>query len=114
MITPSPSRSWVTGSISPVRWLGVYSRPSTSPTIPLLTFGRTRDCTSSRKSSPYHRADLKALPEEDAVREAIGKANPAPGLYFTPYCTDMKQMREPAMKEKFEKGPIAMITVSPK
>ena len=62
----------------------------------------------------YHRADHKALPEEDAIREAIGKANPAPGLYFTPYCTDMKQMREPAMKEKFEKGPIAMITVSPK
>jgi len=62
----------------------------------------------------YHRADYKALPNEQAVREALGKGNPAPGFYFTPYCADMKQMREPAMKEKFEKGPVAMITIAPK
>ena len=62
----------------------------------------------------YHRADIKALPNEDAVRDALGKGSPAPGLYFTPYCCDMKQMREPAMREKFEKGPIAMITINRK
>jgi len=62
----------------------------------------------------YHRADVKSLPNEEAVRDALGKGSPAPGLYFTPYCADMKQMNEPAIKEKFEKGPVAMITVCPK
>jgi hypothetical protein len=59
----------------------------------------------------YHRADYRGLPNEDAVRDALGKGDPAPGLYVTPYCTDMKQMEEPAMKEKYVKGPVALITV---
>src|SRR3972149_3772952 len=62
----------------------------------------------------YPRADIMSLPNEDAVREALGKGSPAPGLYFTPYCVDMKQMQEPAIKDRFEKGPVAMITVRPK
>src|SRR5262245_14229901 len=61
----------------------------------------------------YHKRDYKSLPNEEAVRAAIG-GNLAPGLYFTPYCTDMKQASEPAMKEKFIKGPVAMITIRPK
>ncbi len=62
----------------------------------------------------YHKADTKPLPNEDAVREAIARGNPAPGVYFTPYCGDMKRMQEPAIKEKFEKGPVAMLSVLPK
>lgn len=61
----------------------------------------------------YHRADYKALPDEDAVRAALGKGSPAPGLYVLPYCTDMKQMQEPGTREKFQKGPVATITVVP-
>src|SRR5262245_37970713 len=59
----------------------------------------------------YHRADYKALPNEDAVRDVLGKVSLPPGLYQMPYCTDMKQMQEPAQMAKFEKGPIATITV---
>ncbi len=62
----------------------------------------------------YHKADHQRLPGEDAVRDALGKANLAPGIYFTPYCAEMKDMNEPAMKQKFEKGPVAMVTVYPK
>jgi len=62
----------------------------------------------------YHKADYKSLPNEGTVREALAKGNLAPGIYFTPYCSDMKQMKEPAMVEKFEKGPVAHITVLPK
>jgi len=62
----------------------------------------------------YHKADYKVLPNEGAVREALAKGGPAPGVYFTPYCTDMKQMKEPAIKEKLEKGPVAMLTLYPK
>lgn len=62
----------------------------------------------------YHKADMKLLPNEDAVRDALAKGGPEPGLYFTPYCADHKQMKEPAIMAKFEKGPVAMITVYPK
>lgn len=62
----------------------------------------------------YHQADYRSLPNENAVREALTRGNPAPGIYVTPHCTDMKQMKEPAIKEKFEKGPVAILTVLPK
>jgi hypothetical protein len=61
----------------------------------------------------YHKRDYRPLPNEEAVRAAIG-GSLAPGIYFTPYCTDMKQTAEPAMKEKFVKGPVAMITIRPR
>lgn len=59
----------------------------------------------------YHGADYKALPNEDAVREALGKGSLAPGLYQLPYCADMKSMQDAAHKAKYEKGPVAVITV---
>ncbi|HXH28566.1 MAG TPA: hypothetical protein VNL37_05935 [Candidatus Polarisedimenticolia bacterium] len=62
----------------------------------------------------YHKADYRPCPEEEAVRAAIAKANPAPGLYATPYCPDMKQMKEPAIRERFDKGPVALLTVFPR
>lgn len=62
----------------------------------------------------YHKSDHKVLPDEDAVRAALSKGDPAPGQYFTPYCSSMKAMGEPANLEKFQKGPVAHITVLPK
>ncbi|HEY3176936.1 MAG TPA: hypothetical protein VGK94_14370 [Candidatus Polarisedimenticolia bacterium] len=62
----------------------------------------------------YHKSDFKPLPNDDGVREALAKGNPSPGVYFTPHCMDHKQMKEPATKEKFEKGPVAIVTVYPK
>ena len=61
----------------------------------------------------YHRADYKALPNEGAVRDALGKGTLPPGLYQLPRCGSPKEMQEPANKEKFEKGPIATIAVLP-
>ena len=62
----------------------------------------------------YHRADYKRLPSEEALREALGRADIAPGLYMTPFCDNMKELEQPAVKEKFEKGPVALITMRPK
>jgi hypothetical protein len=61
----------------------------------------------------YHKADYRPFANEAAVREALGKGSPAPGLYVTPHCTDMKQMKDPAMVAQYTKGPVAMITVLP-
>jgi hypothetical protein len=61
----------------------------------------------------YHSADHRKLPNEEAVRDALGKANLEPGMYFTPYCTHA-QMKDPAVLAQFEKGPVAIITSYPK
>jgi hypothetical protein len=62
----------------------------------------------------YHTADFRQLPAEDSVRDALGKANPSPGQYMTPYCSSHDQMKEPAVQEKFNKGPVAILTIYPK
>jgi len=62
----------------------------------------------------YHKADMRALPGEEGVREALARANPSPGLYFTPYCAGHAQMKDPSVKAKFEKGPVAILTILPR
>jgi hypothetical protein len=62
----------------------------------------------------YHKSDYKALPQEEGIRDALRKADAAPGVYFTPYCADMKEMKKPEMMEKYAKGPVALITLYPK
>lgn len=62
----------------------------------------------------YHKNDYKRVPNEEGVRAAIAKGDPAPGIYFTPYCSDMKLMKDPAIQKQFETGPVTMLTVMPK
>ena len=57
----------------------------------------------------YHKADYRPLPNDDAVRDIL-RGTP-PGTYATPHCPDMKQLAEPAVREKFEKGPVALVTL---
>ncbi|HKQ19023.1 MAG TPA: hypothetical protein VJW75_04690 [Candidatus Eisenbacteria bacterium] len=61
----------------------------------------------------YHRADYKPLPNEDAARAALGGGSLVPGIYVTPHCPDMKLMGDPAMQAKYQKGPIAIVTILP-
>ncbi len=53
----------------------------------------------------HHKADYKKLSNDDAVREVLGKGNPAPGIYMTPACGDMKDMRAPAWWRSSRRGP---------
>jgi hypothetical protein len=61
----------------------------------------------------WHNADYKALPNEDAVREVMRKANAAPGMYVIPHCPDMKEMGSETMKTKFREGPVGMVFLRP-
>ncbi len=61
----------------------------------------------------YHRADIHGFKNEDEVRETLRRQNAAPGMYFIPYCSDMKEMQQEAMKKKFVDGPVAIVTVRP-
>jgi len=61
---------------------------------------------------PYHRSDYRQLPDEDKVRAAMRAAGVTRGVYVVPYCTH-KDMKSPAMAEKYKEGPNAVINVFP-
>ncbi|HUB02857.1 MAG TPA: hypothetical protein VL983_09230 [Terriglobales bacterium] len=61
---------------------------------------------------PYHRSDYSQLPDEDKIRATLRAANLKRGLYVFPFCTH-KEMKSPAMVEKYKEGPVGLITVMP-
>jgi hypothetical protein len=61
---------------------------------------------------PYHRGDYRQLPEEDKLLVALRTVGLQRGLYIFPYGTH-KDMKSPAMIEKYKQGPVGMITVFP-
>jgi hypothetical protein len=61
---------------------------------------------------PYHQGDYRQLPEEDKLLAALRTVGLQRGLYIFPYGTH-KEMKSPAMIEKYKQGPVGMITVFP-
>jgi len=61
---------------------------------------------------PFHRNDYKGLPDEDKVLAALRAAGLKRGLYFFPFCTH-KEMKSPAMVEKYKQGPVGLMTIFP-
>jgi len=61
----------------------------------------------------YHNTDYKELSNEGEVSTALRASSPAPALYNLPYCSDMKEMGEQVMQDKFNTGPVAMISIMP-
>src|SRR3954469_21395050 len=58
-----------------------------------------------------HNKDYKQTPNEDAVRAAIRAGSPPPAQYIIPYCSDMKDMENPEMQQKYAEGPVAVINL---
>ncbi len=61
---------------------------------------------------PYHRSDYQKLPDEDKLLAALHGAGLKRGLYVFPFGTH-KEMKSPAMMEKYKQGPVGMMTVLP-
>ena len=61
---------------------------------------------------PYHRSDYQKLPDEDKLLAALRAAGLKRGLYVFPFCMP-KEMKSPAMIEKYNQGPVGMLTVFP-
>jgi hypothetical protein len=62
---------------------------------------------------PIHRSDLKKLPAEDNVMDALRKSQIPPGDYCFPRPDGPKAMKDPAFQEKMRKGPVGFMTVRP-
>jgi hypothetical protein len=59
----------------------------------------------------YHRSDYGKLPDEDKAMEDLRKLQIPPGDYLIPCAGSMKEMKTPAFTEKWNKGPVAVMTV---
>ena len=60
----------------------------------------------------YHQSDSYQLPNEEQALAALRSAGVKPGYYHFPYTTH-KEMRSPAVMEKFKQGPVGILTVLP-
>lgn len=60
---------------------------------------------------PYHKPDIKFIPNESDFDEAIGKLNIAPGFYMYPNCQNSKEMKSEAFAARWKSGPWGTINV---
>lgn len=60
----------------------------------------------------YHQSDYRQLPNEENVRTTLRADNLTRGLYVFPYCTH-KDMKSPALMEKYKQGPVGFLTIVP-
>ena len=61
----------------------------------------------------HHNSDFKKLPDEDRILDELGKANIPAGDYVFPFAKDEKERNSKEYKDKYAKGPVAIITVYP-
>ena len=64
-------------------------------------------------ATPFHKKDLKTLPNEDAAMDALRALNIPPGDYAMPMARSMKDMGSPEFAAKMKRGPVALLTVRP-
>lgn len=62
---------------------------------------------------PYHKSNVKKVPNQDDVMSAMRPFNIPPGDYMLPMCDSMKEMGTPEFQEKLKQGPVLTMTVHP-
>lgn len=62
---------------------------------------------------PWHQKDLAPLPDEEAVRRALGPLAIPPGDYTVPACRSMAESQSPEFLAKLTEGPVVTMTVRP-
>ncbi len=62
---------------------------------------------------PMHKSDMKGLPQEDLILDALRKAGVTAGEHMIPWCASMKEMDSEAMKQKWDRGPTGTLIIRP-
>jgi hypothetical protein len=62
---------------------------------------------------PFHRKDMRKVPNEDEFLGAVRRLNIPPGDYATPHASSPAEMKNPQLIEKMKQGPIVFMTVAP-
>jgi hypothetical protein len=60
----------------------------------------------------YHQSDYQPVPDEAKVLAVLRAAGLKRGYYHFPFCSH-KEMKSPAMMEKYQQGPVGLMTVFP-
>lgn len=60
---------------------------------------------------PFHNKEFKALSTGDDVREAVKRANAAPGLYMFPANQELADRRTPEAMARWAEGPSGWMTI---
>ena len=60
----------------------------------------------------YHNTDMKKLPDEDKIADALRSLNAPHGAYVLPHAGGMAEMKSPEFKAKWERGPRAVIMIA--
>lgn len=60
----------------------------------------------------HHKADFQKVANEDAFLESMRSSNLGAGQYMFP-CCDMKDMKDPEKKKRYEAGPHGLIVLLP-
>ena len=63
--------------------------------------------------TPWHAADYRKLPDEDAVADALRPHAIPPGDYMLPRPSGMADMKSPEFVERLKRGPRMVLTVVP-
>ncbi len=63
--------------------------------------------------SPWHKGDYPKVPDEEAVRSALGPLAIPPGDYMVPRPVGRAEMRSPEFLDKVRAGPNLILTVLP-
>jgi hypothetical protein len=61
----------------------------------------------------FHKNDYTQSQNESDVMESMRKAGVKPGDYMMPYASSTDALKSPAFFEKYERGPVAVITIMP-
>jgi hypothetical protein len=87
--------------------------PLTSLWIPILVSAVIVFVASSiiHMALRYHRSDMRKMPAETEVMEALRRFNLAPGDYMLPRAEGPEGMKSPEFRDKMTKGPVAFMTV---
>lgn len=62
---------------------------------------------------PVHANDVRKVPDEDEVMQALRRFSIPPGDYVIPRPTSRDHMKDAAFMEKMKAGPVAVMTVIP-
>ncbi|MFK7885118.1 MAG: hypothetical protein AB8F26_13155 [Phycisphaerales bacterium] len=62
-------------------------------------------------ASPWHKPDIRPVPDLDAADAAINGLDLNPGFYLLPCTHDADEMKSQAFKDRYKRGPWAGITI---
>lgn len=62
---------------------------------------------------PWHKSDYPRLPNEEALRQAVGPLAIPPGDYMIPRPNTRQDLSSPEFLKKMETGPVMVMTVMP-